>query len=181
MELSKEQVRAVERLHVDLARKMADYYTEIQEVVIDTEIAFVDVTTFGEYITSLSSPTGSYTFNIHPWDGPATLDYHPHVYNAFLSHAMGSNIDVPLADETRKLMAGICVRNLAQLEAIWEPIEKIWVTDATLETDKTLIDIASAGDTVLLVAFEMNAPQHSGLIRLAYPASTIESVLPKLV
>ncbi len=180
MELSKAQVRAVERLHGGLAKRMADYFSEIQGCVIDTEVGFVDVTTFAEYIMSLANPSGSYIFNIHPWDGPATIDYHPNVYNAFLSHALGKEIKEPLADETREVMGKICVKNLAQLEAIWEPIEKISVTDATLETDPIQNTIVAPSHTVVLVGFKMDAPHHSGIISVAYPISTIESILPKL-
>ena len=180
-QLSKAQIRAVEKMHDGFAKKAGAYYSEIQEKVIDMGIAFVDQTTFAEYIMSLSSPTGSYTFNIHPWDGPATIDYHPNVYNAFLSHALGKEIEGPLADDTRELMSKICVKNLADLEAVWEPIEKISITDATIETDPIRNTIVAPSQTVLLIAFEMNAPQHSGLISLVYPFSTIESVMPKLV
>ena len=180
-QLSKAQVRAVEKMHTEFAKKAGAYFSEIQEKVIDLDIAYIDQTTFAEYIMSLSNPTGSYTFNIHPWEGPATIDYHPNVYNAFLSHALGKETKAPLADDTRELMAKICVKNLAQLEAIWEPIEKISITDAEIETRPESNTIVAPSHTVLLVAFEMNAPQHSGIISLVYPFSTIESVMPKLV
>jgi flagellar motor switch protein FliM len=75
MELSKDQVRVVEKLHGDLAKKMSDYYTEIQGCVIDVEVAFVDITTFAEFIMSLANPSGSYTFNIHPWDGVTPVEW----------------------------------------------------------------------------------------------------------
>ena len=179
-QLPKAQVQAAEKLHVELAKKMSDYFSEIQDAVIDTEVGFVDVTTFAEYIMSLKNPTGSYTFNIHPWEGPATIDYGPGVYNAFLLKALGKQIEEPLADDTREVMAKICRKNLAQLETIWEPIEKINVTDAEIETNPIENTIVAPSTTVLLIAFEVNGAKHSGLISVVYPLPTIESILPKL-
>ncbi len=180
MEFTKEQMRAIESLHADLARKMAAFYTEIQEVIIDVDIAFVDLTTYAEFILSLGNPTASYTFTIEPFSGPAIFDYSGGVVAAFISHALSSKADGPMTAEERTVMGKIITRNLADLETIWEPIEKIQVSDAELETNADYIQVAKPGDTVLLVAFEMNAPAHSGLINVCYPLSTLESVVSKL-
>jgi flagellar motor switch protein FliM len=179
-QLSKAQISTVEKLHVDFAQKAGAYFSEIQGQVIDFEIAFVDQTTFAEYIMSLSNPTGSYTFTIHPWEGPATIDFNPNVYNCFLSKASGKEIEEPLADDTREVMAKICVKTLAQLETAWAPIEKINVSDATVVTNPIENTIVAPSQTVLLIAFELNGPKHSGLISVVYPFSTIESIMPKL-
>ena len=178
---TKDQMRAIERLHGEFAKRSAAYFSEIQQVVIDFKGAFVDQTTFGEFILSLGNPTGSYTFTIEPFSRPAVLDYSQHVLDCFISHALGKKADGPLTTEERPVMGKIVSRNLTDLEAIWEPVEKILVSDAELETDPADVRIVQPGDTVLLVAFELNAPRHSGLITLCYPLVTLESVLPRLV
>jgi flagellar motor switch protein FliM len=178
--LSKAQIKTVEKIHAEFAKEAGAYFTEIYGQVVDFEIGFVDQTTFAEYIMSLKNPTGSYTFNIHPWEGPATIDYSPGVYNCFLSKAMGKEIDGPLADDTREFMAKICVKNLAQLEKAWEPIDKINVTDATVETNPIENTIVAPSTTVLLIGFEFNGPKHSAILSVVYPLPTIESILPKL-
>ena len=180
MQITKDHMKGIEGLHANFAEKMAEYYSEIQEVVIDVNIAFVDITTFAEFTQSLSNPTASYTFTIEPFAGGVIFDYSVQVLDAFVVHALGSKTEGPLSAEERSVMGKIITRNLADLEGIWEPVESIRVSDAELETNPAHIGLAKPGETVLLIAFEINAPAHSGLIRICYPYSTLESVLPKL-
>ena len=66
MLMTKAQQRSLQTLHEDLAKKMHELYTEINGVLADVDIAFVDQTTYAELIASLSRPSASYTFSVPP-------------------------------------------------------------------------------------------------------------------
>ena len=70
--VSKDQQRTLENLHANLARLMASSFSTLQRSVVDCDIAFVDQTTYAEFIMSLSNPSCSYTFSIEPLGGPSS-------------------------------------------------------------------------------------------------------------
>ena len=189
MEISKHQVRAIEKIHVSLTRAMSVHYAESVGRVVDAEIAFVDHTTYHEFILSLKNPGCAYTFTIEALGGPAIFDYGLPVACALVNYASGGKTaDLPadtstamdkLRDE-RKVIHKILTRDLASLEAAWKPLGDIRMSDAELETDPNGMKIAEPEDTVILVAVEVNGPDFSGLVTVCYPDATLESVLAKL-
>ena len=57
------------------------------------------------------------------------------------------------------------------------PVE---ISDIELETNPEFMQITAAQETVILLAFEINSTNASGLLSLCYPFFTLESILPKL-
>jgi flagellar motor switch protein FliM len=74
--VSKDQQRTLENLHTNLAQRLASDFSTIQRSVVDCDIAFVDQTTYAEFIMSLSNPSCSYTFTVEPMHGPVIVDFH---------------------------------------------------------------------------------------------------------
>ena len=78
-------------------------------------------------------------------------------------------------------MTQIVRRDLADLEAAWEPVQRVAVTEAEIEEDKEQIDFPTPKG-VLLVAFECHMHYANGLIEYVYSLSDLEEggVLAKL-
>ena len=87
--VSKDQQRTLENLHSNLSRMMASSFSTIQRSVVDCDIAFVDQTTYAEFIMSLSNPSCSYTFTIEPLGGPAIIDFSLPVAYSFIDRQFG--------------------------------------------------------------------------------------------
>ena len=184
--VSKEQVRTLENLHSNLARLIANSFSTIQRSVVDCDIAFVDQTTYAEFVMSLSNPSCSFTFTIEPMGGPAIIDFSLPVAYSFIDRQFGggggqppSNAR-PLTAIEQTVMGKVVLRMLTDLEAAWEPMLKIQVSDAELETNPEFMQVAAASDTVILVAFEVNSQHLSGLVNLCYPYFTLEPVIAYL-
>ena len=77
-------------------------------------------------------------------------------------------------------MTKVVTRTLADLEATWEALLKIQVSDAELETNPEFMQVAAPSDTVVLIAFEVNSQHVSGLVNLCYPYFTLEPVMAYL-
>lgn len=183
-QVSKDQIRTLENLHANLARMMAANFSNIMRSVVDVEIAFIDQTTYAEFIMSLSNPSCSYTFTPEPLGGPAILDFSLPIAFTFVDRDFGGSgkSDVkeprPITAIERRTMAGVATRTLADLEATWAPLIKLQVADAEMETNPEFMQVAAPSDTVILIAFEFNSQHCSGLVNLCYPYFTIEPVLP---
>ena len=74
----------------------------------------------------------------------------------------------------------IVKRVIEDLEATWEPILRVEITDIELETNPEFMQITAASEIVILLAFEVNSTNASGLVSLCYPFFTLESILPRL-
>ena len=79
----------LENIHANLARMMASSFSTEQRAVVDCDIAFVDQTTYAEFIMSLSNPSCSYTFTIEPLGGPAIFDFSLPVAYSFIDRQFG--------------------------------------------------------------------------------------------
>ena len=74
----------------------------------------------------------------------------------------------------------ILKRMVEDLEATWSPILPAEITDIELETNPEFMQITAPSEIVILLAFEVNSTNASGLISLCYPFFTLESILPLL-
>ena len=181
--VSKDQQRTLENLHSNLARMMASSFSTIQRSVVDCDIAFVDQTTYAEFIMSLSNPSCSYTFTIEPLGGPAIIDFSIPVAYSFIDRQFGGTGGNPpqearpLTSIERTVMGKVVTRTLADLEGTWEALLKIQVSDAELENNPEFMQVAAPSDTVVLIAFEVNSQHASGLVNLCYPYFTLEPVM----
>ena len=177
--VSKDQTRTLENLHSNLPRMMASSFSNLARSVVDCEIAFVEQTTYAGFIMSLSNPSCSYTFTIEPLGGPAIMDFSLPVAYSFIDRE-STESGRPVTAIERTVMTRVVTRALADLEATWEALLKIQVTDAALETNPEFMQVAAPSDTVILIAFEVNSQHASGLVNLCYPYFTLQPVMAYL-
>lgn len=184
--VSRNQQRTLENLHANLARTLASAYSTIQRSIVDVDIAFVDQTTYAEFVMSLSNPSCSYTFTMEPMSGPAIVDFSLPIANAFIDRQFGGDggnppkKGRPLTSTERTIMSRVITRTLADLEATWHPLINVRVSDAELETNPEFMQVAAPSDTVVLIAFEINMQHASGLVNVCYPYFTLEPIMSYL-
>ena len=184
--VNKDQLRTLESLHDNFARLLGSTFSGAMRAVVDVDTAFVDQTTYAEFITSLSNPSSSYQFTLGPTHGQAIMDFAMPVTFAFVDRIFGGKGSSQGVD-ARQLTAiemgilnRIAKRVFEDLEASWEPILKVEISDVELETNPEFMQITAASEIVILLAFEVNAANCKGLVSLCYPFFTLESILPRL-
>ena len=184
--VNKDQLRTLENLHDNFARLLSSTFSGAMRAVVDVDTAFVDQTTYAEFIMSLSNPSCSYQFTLGPTNGQAIIDFSMPVTFAFVDRIFGGK-GSHKGVEPRTLtpievgvIHRITKRVIEDLEATWEPILKVDVTDIELETNPEFMQITAASEIVILLAFEVNSTNASGLVSLCYPFFTLESILPRL-
>ena len=189
--VNKDQLRTLENLHDNFARLLSSTFSGAMNAVVDVDTAFVDQTTYAEFIKSLSNPSCSYQFTLGPTNGQAIIDIAMPVVYAFVDRIFGgkgsSRVRAFQGREARQLshiemgvIAKIAKRVVEDLEATWEPILRVEISDIELETNPEFMQITAASEIVILLAFEINSTNASGLVSLCYPFFTLESILPRL-
>ena len=184
--VNKDQLRTLENLHDNFARLLSSTFSGAMRAVVDVDTAFVDQTTYAEFIMSLSNPSCSYQFTLGPTNGQAIIDFAMPVVFAFVDRIFGGK-GSSQGVEARQLspiemgvINRIVKRVVEDLEATWEPILRVEVSDVELETNPEFMQITAASEIVILLAFEVNSTNASGLVSLCYPFFTLESILPRL-
>jgi flagellar motor switch protein FliM len=184
--VNKEQLRTLENLHDNFARLLSSTLSGAMRAVVDVDTAFVDQTTYAEFIMSLSNPSCSYQFTLGPTNGQAILDIAMPVVFAQVDRSFGGKGSSQGVD-ARQLtpieigeINTVVKKMIEDLEATWEPILPVNIHDIELETNPEFMQITAASEIVILLAFEVNSTNASGLISLCYPFFTLESILPRL-
>lgn len=184
--VNKDQLRALESLHDNFARLLSSTLSGAMRTVVDVDTAFVDQTTYAEFIMSLSNPSCSYQFALGSTLGPAIIDLAMPLVFAFVDRIFGGqgSSEGVEARQVTPIEIGVINRILKRviedLEATWEPLVRTQIIDIELETNPEFMQIAPASEIVVLLAFEVNQVHASGLVSLCYPFFTLERLLPRL-
>ena len=184
--VNKTQLRTLENLHDNFARLLSSTLSRTMRAVVDVDTAFVDQTTYAEFIMSLSNPAMSYQFTLGPTRGQAILDIAMPVAFAMVDRALGGKgssqgVDARVMTPIEIGEVNTVVKSMIEdLEATWEPILKVDIHDIELETNPEFMQITAASEIVILLAFEVNTTNASGLFSLCYPFFTMEPILPRL-
>jgi len=184
--VNRDQLRTLENLHDNFARLLSSTFSGAMRAVVDVDTAFIDQTTYAEFIMSLSNPSCSYQFTLGPTSGQAIIDFSMPVVFAFVDRIFGGK-GSSQGVEARQLtpieigvINRITKRVIEDLEATWEPILRVEITDIELETNPEFMQITAASEICVLLGFEVNSTNASGLVSLCYPFFTLESILPRL-
>ncbi|MBT6144328.1 MAG: hypothetical protein HOH74_02790 [Gemmatimonadetes bacterium] len=182
--LNKTQMRTLENLHENFARLLGSTFSAAMRQVVNVDTAFVDQTTYREFIMSLSNPSSSYQFTLAPRHGQVIMDIAMPVSFALVDSAHGgkgssAGLDArQLSQLEMGVLAKVVRRAVEDLEATWEGVmPEVNIHDIELETNPEFMQIAPGNEIVLLLAFEVNTPNVSALISLCYPFFTLEPIM----
>ena len=181
MLMTREQQRNLENLHEAIAKKMHEHYTAACGVVADVDIAYVDQTTYGEFVASLSRPSASYTFEVEVLgEGTVVLDYSLPIAYSLLEYAGVDKPDGQMEARHRESLAERFKQDLADIESVWAAVTAFTGSNAQFETNPDCLGAGQDNDHVALIAFDVHLPHASGKISLCYPIAALDAVLPML-
>ena len=165
--VSRPQLFAIERMHDECERPLGEVFSRHlgEKAVCDT--AFVDQTTYGELIYSLSRPSCLCSFAVDAMRSRSVLDIAMPLTFALLGK--GDDGERWLTEEEKGRMEPVFRDVLAELQRAWESVLPTVIGSMEIETDPQLVKVIEEGATVVLVAFEINTLERSGLVSISYP------------
>lgn len=183
--VSKDQLRKLENIHESFAGQLSSALSNIQRAMVDTDLVSVDQITYTEFISSLKSPSCTYTFRLDPLEGLCIIDFNPALAFAIVDRLFGGRgvaleAERELTGIERSVMRRIMSRVFEQLELGWERILKVKAEPVGFETNPHFIQIVPPGETVIIVSLQLNMPAAGGIISIGYPYVTLEPILDKL-
>ena len=177
---NKDQLRSVERLHDEFARLLTVNFTFAEGVDrrVDVHRAFVDQTSYGEFVASyIASPGRAFRLQVDGLDGDVVLDIAMPVVQGLV--AAGGD-----QGNERARLEYFAERIARDLEKAWAPFHPIAVRSFELYTDPAALELAPAHEIVLELAFEAKArPAETGWcgrVSLCYPRPALVALMPQL-
>ena len=161
------QLYAVEQMHEKCRQQLGDVFTRHlrEQAVCDT--AFIDQTTYAEFIHSLAMPSCMCSFSVDAMRSRSVLDIAMPLTSAIL--CKGATDKRWLTDEEKQRMQPVFAELLTVLQRAWETVMPTVVGGAELATDPEMVKVNEASALVILVAFEINTLERSGLLSISYP------------
>ncbi|MDA0337798.1 MAG: flagellar motor switch protein FliM [bacterium] len=184
--VNKDQSRRMESIHEQFARMFSATLSSNMRMVIDVDLAFCDQIVYQDFILSLANPCTAYSFTLEPHGGQAILAFGNELIMAVVDRAFGgqgrgfTGDARALTPIEMNIINKLATRISTDLEATWEPVARVEITEVALETNPKFIQIAAPQDGVLVVAFEANARSATGLVHLCYPLNSLDPLLPRL-
>ena len=183
---SKSQLRTLENLHDNFARLASSTWSSMFGAPVDCTTAFVDQTTYREFIESRSNPSCSYQFNMNPTGGQAILDFDLPLVFGFIDRRTGGKGSSEGVDGRQisqiemGLFARIVKAHIVDIESTWEPLVRLDISNIELETNPEFMQIELPPEVVILMAFDIESANMKGHMSLCYPFYTLQPLIPLL-
>ncbi len=183
---SKDHLRALQTIHESFARHLSMVLTAYLRMNIEIDVVSVDQLTYDEFVRSMPSPVTVSIIEMAPLAGQALLGFGHEVSSSLIDRMLGGpglseSKPRELTDIEQSLIKRIIDRTIESLEEAWHSFVSVAISVIGIEESYNLIQVASPGEIVALVTFEIGfSNRESGLMSLCIPFPILETVLPHL-
>ncbi len=183
---SKDHLRGLQDIHREFSRQLSMVLTAYLRMQIELDVVSVDQLTYDEFMNSIPNPVSLAVFELNPLPGQILMGISFEVLSSIVDRMLGGVGSIEqnnreLTDIEESLVKKMIERSIQTLENAWSHIIPVESSLIGLDSNYSGIQIASAGEIVALVTFEMHiARQHYGLISICYPYPVLENLLEQL-
>ena len=183
---SKDHLRGIQDIHREFSRQISMILTGYLRMQIEMEVVSVDQLTYDEFMRSIPNQVSLAIFELNPLPGQLLLGISYEVLSSIVDRMLGGVGAIEqnardLTDIEESLVKSMIERKIRTLESAWSNIIPVESHLVSLDNNSTTIQVASSGEIIALVTFEMHiARQHYGLVSLCYPYPALENVLESL-
>jgi flagellar motor switch protein FliM len=183
---SKDHLRALQTIHDTFSRQLGMILTAYLRMNVEIDVVSVDQLTYDEFIRSMPSPITVTIIEMPPLSGQSLLGFSHEISSSMIDRMLGGpGYSEPkpreLTDIEQSLMKRIIDRTVEALEEAWHSFVSVSVNIIGIEESYNLIQVATPGEIVALVTFEIVlSSRDSGLMSLCIPYPVLETVLGQL-
>jgi flagellar motor switch protein FliM len=184
---SKDHLRALQTIHENFSRQFSMALTAYLRMNVEINVVSVDQLTYDEFVRSMPSPLTVLILGMDPLPGESLLGMTYEIVGCIIDRMLGGN---GMSDRTVRnltdietlLIRRILDRAVLCLNEAWQTfVPGIDMSMMGMDESYSLIQVASPGEMVALITFEVNlTDKDSGLMSFCIPYPILESVLDKL-
>ncbi len=183
---SKDHLRALQTIHESFARQLGLVMTAYLRMTVEIDVVSVDQLTYDEFVRSMPSPMTVSILELDPLPGQVLMGLGYEVTSSVIDRMLGGPglAEVKareLTDIEQSLIRRVIDRAIVSLEEAWRSMMNVNASMVGLEESYALIQVATPGEIVALITFEVNlGNKNSGLISLCIPYPVLEGVISQL-
>lgn len=183
---SKDHLRALQTIHENFARQLGMVLTAYLRMGVEIDVVSVDQLTYDEFVRSMPSPMTVSIMEMDPLPGQVLFGLGYEVTSGIIDRMLGGpgNSEIKareLTDIEQSLVRRVLDRVIMTLEEAWRSVMNVNTTLVGMEESYALIQVATPGEIVSLITFEVNlGNKNSGLISFCIPYPVLEGVIGQL-
>ena len=183
---SKDHLRALQDIHKEFSRQLSLILTTYLRMNMEVDVISVDQLTYDEFVRSMPTPITIGIIELSPLPGQILLGMSHEVTSSIVDRMLGGtgiaeNKPRELTDIEVALAKRIVMKITHTLEDSWKSIFPVNALVVGIDNNYSLIQIASAGEIVALITFEVQIlGKYSGLLSLCFPYPVLENQLGQL-
>ncbi|MDP7034619.1 MAG: flagellar motor switch protein FliM [Planctomycetota bacterium] len=184
--VSKDQMRALENLHEIFARNFSATLSSYLRTIADIKLISVEQLTYSEFVLSLPNPTCFNLLSADLLEGDIILELNPSIVYPVLDRLVGGTLqtadvpDRPISEVEWAVVSKVIEKGLVNLSSVWSNVREISFAIKRQETNPQLMQVVAPNEPVVLICFEVNIGEISGLMNLCLPFVVIEPVMGDL-
>ena len=167
IEMSRPQLLVLEGIHDRACAGMGRLFSRHLRAEAWCDTIFVDQTTYGDVVGSLSLPCSACSFAVDTMSSRAALDIATPLATALLDR--NSDVEQPLTPQERAAMEPIFLGVLGELQQAWALLLPTVLSDMQILNEPSRLQITRPESLVVLIGLEVCTPQIAGLVPAVYP------------
>lgn len=181
---SKEQLRTIEIMHETFARLVTNSLSTRLRTFVEVHVQSVSQITYEEFIKTIPNPTLFSVLDMQPLKGSAVLEINPSITFSIVERLFGGSggavLNRELTEIEQSVASSIVESMLGFLREAWRRIIQLRLHLLQIETNTQLAQIIPPNEMMLMIVFSCRINDVDGMINIAIPYITIESIIPKL-
>lgn len=185
LRFSKDQIRSISRIHENYARLLTTFYSGQLRTYVNISVASVDQIPYEEFIRSIPKMTILNVYSVEPLEGRILMEVNPNIAYTMMDRLLGgkANSEIQAEDLTEietTIMSQMFEKAIINLEEAWATIIDIEPILEEFEVNPQFLQMVSPNETVVVVSFNTQIGDVSGMINICIPHIVLEPIIPKL-
>ncbi len=182
---SKEQIRAVELVHEDLAERLATSLPTFIRTSLRPRLVHTEQGRFHDFLKDLPEQSLFHLITLAPLPGQMILTISPNVCHVILEQRLGGKMEGEptiraLTDIDQSLLRGLVEHMLNDLKSAWSKVASIepQLDDSTV--NQHWVQMLMGNERVLLLTFELSINMITGTMNIYIPFSSLKPLAANL-
>jgi len=185
LRFSKDQIRGISRIHENFARLLTTFFSGKLRTYVNITVASVDQVPYEEFIRSIPKSTILNVYSVQPLEGRVLMEVNPNIAYTMMDRILGgrgtSEIKVDSMTEIETLiMTQLFEQAADNLKEAWSTMVDIEPVLEDFEINPQFLQMVSPNETVVVVSFNTQIGEISGMINICIPHVVLEPIISKL-
>ena len=179
--LSKEQMRAVELIHEDLAERLTTSMPTFLRTNIRPRLSHTEQGRFNEFLTDFSESTLFHMVVLSPLPGQIVMTMSANISTLILEQRLGGKVEMKSADRPptdidQSLLRGLIEHMLGDIKASWSKVANIEPALEDSTVNQHWVQMVIGNERVMMLTFEITIQGRTGTLSIFIPFSTLKPI-----